>query len=416
MSAAPSAEAVRFPRLAPGEIQLKIAPKDIKRLEDPYEVGRYSYEALIPITEAEKLIIGNANPRSQNTLSPLPREIRNSLEEAPTLFHLKNRGVWIAAKKAEYDNQSGTLNLFCPQTEDERYGAVDGGHTLAVIQDYLNELRSDGSVTWTAEGRPSKIPVAYVPLHIRLGVEDVLTEMVSSLNRSAQLKEYTLANYEGEFEELKKLLHRENFFNEIDFRENGQGEYDVLSVIQRLTLFCNGIFPAKKGKHPVVAYASKAKCLEIFISNKNEYLALRPIIGDCFRLPDQVERLLGKVSGSGRYGGYSFVKTLKKARLAPSLKGCSENGVVKSWATEHEVATGIIFPITAALRVLVDRKKDGTVGGWRKDPVKFFLENGKEIFETVTGFDYEIPNAFGKNHEAWGTLYHTAYEALYPTD
>src|SRR5579864_4205150 len=154
MSAAPSAQVSRFPRLASGEIQLKVSPKDIKRLDDPYEEGRYSYEALIPITEAEKLIIGNANPRSQNTLSSLPKEIRKSLEEAPTLFHLKNRGVWIAAKKAEYDNQAGILSLFCPQTEEERYGAVDGGHTLAVIQEYLNELRSDPSVTWTADGRP----------------------------------------------------------------------------------------------------------------------------------------------------------------------------------------------------------------------------------------------------------------------
>lgn len=416
MSSAASSEIGRFPRLPAGEVLLKVNPKDIKRLDDPYEEGRYSYEALVPITEAEKLIIGNANPRNQNTLSSLPKEIRNSLEEAPKLFHLKNRGVWIAAKKAEYDNQSGVLSLYCPQTDEERYGAVDGGHTLAVIQEYLNELRSDSSVTWMADGRPNKITIPYVPLHIRLGVEDVLTEMVSSLNRSAQLKEYTLANYEGEFEELKKLLHGENFYEEIDFKENGQGEYDALTVIQRLTLFCNGLFPAKTGKHPVVAYSSKAKCLELFISNKHEFLALGPIIGDCFRLPDQIERLLGKVSGSGRYGGYSFVKTLKKPRLAPSLKGCRENGGVKSWATDHEVVSGVIFPMTAALRLLVDRKKDGSVDGWRKDPIKFFLENGKELFEALTGFNYDNPNALGKNHEVWGTLYHTAYEALHPTD
>jgi len=240
--------------------------------------------------------------------------------------------------------------------------------------------------------------------------------MVSSLNRSAQLKEYTLANYEGEFEELNTLLQRENFFDEIDFKENGRGEYDALTVIQRLTLFCNGRFPAKTGKHPVVAHSSKAKCLELFMSHKREYMALRPLIGDCFRLPDQVERLLGKVSGSGRYGGYTFVRTLKKPRPSPSLKGHPENGTVKSWATDHEVSTGVIFPITAALRLLVDRKKDGTVLGWRKDPVKFFLENGNELFEIVTGFDDDNPSTLGKNHELWGTLYHTSYEALHPTD
>src|SRR4029077_8871004 len=134
------------------------------------------------------------------------------------------------------------------------------------------ELKQDPAVKWSPDGKPSVKSIPFVPLHIRVGVEDVLTEMVSSLNRSAQLKEYTLANYENEFDELKQLLKQEPFFSEIDWKENGQGQYDALSVIQRLTLFCNGLFLSKKGKHPVVAYSSKAKCLELFLANKSSYL------------------------------------------------------------------------------------------------------------------------------------------------
>lgn len=410
MSASPPVQ--RFPR----DIQLRVAPKDLKRLDDPFEEGRYSYEAQVPVTEAEKLIVGNANPRNQNTASSIPREIRDSLEQTPRIFHLKNRGIWIAAKKAEYDNQSGLLTLYCPQSPEERYGAIDGGHTLAVIQEYLNDLRQNAEVKWSADGKPSLKAIPYVNLHVRVGIEDSLSDMVSSLNRSAQLKEYTLANYEGEFEELKVALKRENFFGQIDFKENGQGQYDALTVIQRLTLFCNGLFPAKSGKHPVVAYSSKAKCLDSFINHKREYLALRPIIGDCFRLPDIVERLLPKASGSGRFGGYGFVRSLKKPRLAGSLTGFPENGVVKSWSAESEISAGVIFPITASLRVLVDRKRDGTVVGWRKDPVKFFIENGKELFEPITEFDYDNPSTLGKNHDLWSTLYLAAYQGLHPED
>lgn len=402
----------RFPRLSE-EITLQIPPRDIKRLDDPFEEGRFSYEAQVPVTEAAKLLIGNANPRQQNTSSSIPQEIRATLDGAPKTFHLKNRGIWIAAKKAEYDNQKGVLNLFCPQDDEDRYGAVDGGHTLAVIQEFLTDLGQESEDKAEADSKTKQKPIPYVMLHIRVGVEGDLTDMVACLNRSAQLKEYTLANYRDEFHELKKILDHENFGKEIDYRENGEGQYDVLDVIQRLTLFCNGLFPPQKGKHPVVAYSSKAKCLELFISNKSEFLALAPIMGDCFRLADQVERLLPKVSGSGRFGGFGFVKNLNKTRLAPSLKGYPENPAVKSWAAEHEVM-GVIFPITAGLRVLVRRKSDGTVLGWREDPVSFFIKHGKDLFEPVTEFKYDNPNALGKNHELWSAVYLSAYQALHP--
>jgi hypothetical protein len=132
-------------------------------------------------------------------------------------------------------------------------------------------------------------------------------------------------------------------------------------------------------------------------------------------LPDQVERLLPKVSGSGRFGGFGFVKTLKKPRLAPSLRGYPDNPAIRTWATDHDVM-GITFPITAGLRVLVHRKSDGTVLGWREDPVKFFINHGKDLFESVTGFDYENPNALGKNHELWSAVYLSAYQALHPEE
>ena len=404
----------RFPRVAAGELFLKVSPKDIKRLDDPHDDSRYSYEVQVPVTEAEKLIVGSANPRDQKVTSTIPQEIRTSLDQSADTFHLKNRGIWIAAKKAEYDNQTQTLTLYCPQGDEERYGAVDGGHTLRIIKEYVEELRQNPDVKW-ANGLPSLKAIPYVMLHIRVGVEGDLTDMAACLNRSAQLKEYTLANYRGQFDELKEILDSENFGKIIDYRENGEGEYDVLDVIQRLTLFCNGLFPAKSGKHAVVAYSQKAKCLEYYLKNKSEYLALRPIIGDCFRLPDQVERLLAKASGSPRFGGYGFVNPLKKPRLSPSLRGFAESDLVKSWAIEHEV-TGVVFPITAALRVLVRRKSDGTVLGWREDPLKFLLKHGKELFEPFTTAEYESPNALGKNHELWSTTYLAAYQALHPED
>ena len=56
------------------EIELRIPPKDIKRLDDPHEENRYAYECQVPVSEAAKLIIGSANPRKQDLEKKLSRE------------------------------------------------------------------------------------------------------------------------------------------------------------------------------------------------------------------------------------------------------------------------------------------------------------------------------------------------------
>jgi hypothetical protein len=402
----------------PSVVTIKVSPKDIKRLDDPHDDSRYAYECQIPVIEAVKLPIGTANPRRQDTKRKIYREIRDSLSSSPDLFHIKNRGIWFAAERAEYDNQTGTLTLHCPVAEGQLYGVLDGGNTKAVLTEYVNELKNIPDTKLDAANNPILKPIPYVMLHVRIGVEDNLAEMAESLNTSYQLKEFALADFRGEFEELREILDKEPFGKQIAYTENEQGEYDILDVIRRLTLVCRELFPGKTGKHPVVAYASKKKCLELFLANKSQFMALRPILVDCFRLPDQLEVLLPLVSGSERFGNYKFAPR-QKARLAPSLVGLPTNGLVKTWASEYQVSPAVIFPMAAALRVLVHGKKDGSINGWRQDPAKFFLKNGSEMFEYLieayNNWNKNV-NALGKDAKLWADLYHAAYEAQFPSD
>ena len=402
----------RFPRFSEGEIHLPIPPRDIKRLDDPHDERRYSYEAQVPVTEAAKLIIGNANPRYQDTSRKIPQEIRESLDQTPELFHLKNRGIWVAARRAEYDNQSGVLKLFCPQTADEPYGAVDGGHTLAVIREWMEATEA----TQPAKGSASRDKVPYVKLHLMVGVEDEVTDLAACLNRSAQLKEYTLANFRGQLRELEEAISKTHFSDLVDYKELGDKPYDVLDVIQRLTLFCNGLFPAKQGRHPTIAYSSKSKCLDLFLQNREEYLALKPILADCFVLPDQVERLLPEISSSGRFGGYTFATSRRKPKLEPSLAAVPPHEMVESWAKSYDVSAGVTFPLAAALRVLVRRRANGKVLGWREDPIKFLMKNGVELFPLVVNFGERNPAVLGKSRDLWSNLYWAAYQTLHPED
>jgi hypothetical protein len=78
-----------------------------------------------------------------------------------------------------------------------------------------------------------------------------------------------------------------------------------------------------------------------------------------------------------------------------------------------------LFPLTASLRVLVKSKPDGTVLGWRKDPVEFFQEHGRDLFEYVRSHYNDArksQSALGKDAELWGKLHHAAYVALHPED
>jgi hypothetical protein len=401
----------RFPRtVEPGIVELRIPPKDIKRLDDPHDENRYAYECQVPVSEAAKLIIGSANPRKQDLTKPLSKDILRTLQTEPELFHLRNRGIWVAAARAEYDNQKQALTLHCPQGTEQRYGVVDGGHTKAIIDEFIRGLAEQPT--------ERSLPVPHVILHVRVGVEDALEEMAVSLNRSTQLKEYALDDFKGEFDELKSIFVKTPFANDIGYTENEDKEYDVLDVIQRLSLFCVGIYPNRGDAHPIVAYASKAKCLQQFVKSKASYLALKPLMADCFRLVDQIEVLLPEVSGSERFGNFNFARKQKPV-LSASLKGVLTNGIAETWKSSYSVSEAVLYPLAASLRVLVRAKSDGTVIGWRQDPVKFFKENGGDLFEYVRKYydgAAKSLTTLGKDSEFWAKLHHGAYVALHPED
>ena len=231
-------------------------------------------------------------------------------------------------------------------------------------------------------------------------------------------KEYTLDDFKGEFDELKELLSSEPFSEDIGYTENAFREYDVLDLIQRLTLFCTALYPNTGDSQPIIAYRSKAKCLEQFVNEKSKYLAMRPIISACFKLPDKIAVLLPEVSGSEKFGRFTFARRQNPEPTA-SLKGEARHRDVENWNSEYAISEAVIYPLTASLRVLVRSKSDGTILGWRQDPVRFFKKNGRSLFKSVRRYYDDAGKsltALGKNSEFWSKLHHAAYVALHPED
>src|SRR5438105_12064968 len=93
------------------QVVIHVDPKFIKRVPDPHDLRRWNYVGTIPALEAIKLLRGTANPRNANLGSKVADEIRDSIQNAATEFHLRNRGMIVTTPDATLDSDTKTLTL-----------------------------------------------------------------------------------------------------------------------------------------------------------------------------------------------------------------------------------------------------------------------------------------------------------------
>lgn len=395
-------------------VELKVPPQYLKRIPDPHSSTRYSYVGSLPISEARKILIGNANPRGQNPNSSVYRDISQSLQDNGEVFHLLNRGLWVSASDASYDNTTQKLTLKYPLVEDadQKGGILDGGHTWRAIDNYLKALEENGK---------DLDPEPWLDVRVRVKAGDIVPQMAGALNTSAQLRPFSLANFAGELKELKEMAkERLPFFDEIAFTENeGMGEngnakeYDVLDLLQRLTLYNTMLFPNTRfDQQPVIAYYAKSKLLDLYVNNKQSYLSMSDIVLDVFRMPDIVEAVLPALIKGGKFGNYTFARGLKNPKVATSLAGL--NGKFKA---PYEINRSVVLPLAAALRPLAGKKADGSMK-WREKPIEFFHDHGKELFQILLDHYYNKVarslSQLGKSGELWQALHSTVYGIVHP--
>jgi hypothetical protein len=120
------------------------------------------------------------------------------------------------------------------------------------------------------------------------GIED---EVVEALNTSVQVKQFTLEEYRGKFDELKEALTASRFdISQVAFKENEDKQWHVTEVIQRLACFLKDRW---KITPPSSIYRSKDKALQLFVNDdKDEFKKLYPIIKDVVTFPEFMRALL----------------------------------------------------------------------------------------------------------------------------
>jgi AIPR protein len=368
-----------------------------RNLETPYQKDYRDYFAIVDTTQLPDLSEWlEINARGQKLTGYVPDKIRQSFNDSPDMFVFRNRGLAIAVDKVTYDNKSSLVTM--KLTNPQLHGLLDGGHSYRVVT-------SESNLT-----RPRYVRVEFLE-----GFDhDEITDLVDARNTSNQVKLQSLMNLAGEFQKLKDALKGSIYteliaFKEFEFDSDGnQLPIDVREVVALLTLFDREHF--SPNNHPIMAYNSKAACLDHFSRYPSSYRKIYPLAKEILPLYDHIRDRLpdfyntaraetGTVTG-GKFGRLTGVTTYKGKRVQHL------NYIDKD--SRYGIPDGFTYPILAGFRALLEEKNGRYVWGRGLDPLVLFDgELGKRLADTIGNIALQTqnPSKTGKTPLVWQSCY-----------
>jgi hypothetical protein len=355
-------------------ITLSLAEEQARRLVDPINPAVHHFEAYLGFSEAVKLRPGNANVRPPNENLQPYKQMMETVEDDPQLFHLKNRGITYICDRFQYDKGSKQLTVSVPivpksrQDDDDRprFGIADGGHTFRVIQATMEDIASlRADKEWVEPF--VRVHFLATPSPDEIAVEGV----VEALNTSTQVKRFTLEEYKEQFEPLKQALTKAKFdIDLVAWRENEEKDWHVLEVIQRLACFLKDRWRIKP---PSAMYRAKDKALQLFLANdQGEFTKLYPVIRDVITLPEFIQSALPDAVERHKLGS---VRGVKKQKAQFRRAGTDH-------LSSYRMDGAIVLPMAAAFRSLLATQ--GNVYYWKSSPYEVFKRCANDLYEVMT--------------------------------
>lgn len=372
-----------------------VKENSFRKLDDPFNDVAKKYVFYVKICDVPEGIPMATNPRDQKLTSGVAQAIKESLESNDGFFHLKNRGIVLSAKSCTYNNKTKevTINF----TDDMLHGNIDDGHTYKIVCDHRNSGLDQ-----------------YVQFEVMTGVEDIIEKLAEARNTSVQVDEKSMAELQQKFDPIKEGLEGMPFFTRIAFKQNQQAFDDVTNkrlkmidareVVSIINMFNIDKFDAMN--HPIKAYSSKAKMLELYLNNPDSYRRYVNIMPDIFDLYDAVETEFATAFNEtgGRYGRkkYSGYKD-------GNIIGTSKFGLHDIY---YKIPDGLIYPAVAAFRSLVVLNQETDKYEWKNgvNPISVWDRCKSSITSQIMNFASAIgdnPNAVGKDSNIWNLAYMT---------
>ncbi len=305
----------------------------------------------------------------------------------------------ILAHQVEYSADKRIATVFFGEND----GLADGRHTYEIIR----AAQADGTCP---EGQ-------YAKIEIITGVpQEMAVDITGGLNTAVQVDDASLMNLEGKFDWVKEALKKEPYADQIAYKQNEEGKFDIREILGLMTLFNVEKYPYPQ--HPKDAYVSKAKCLDLYEDDPDSFKMLRPLLKDILYLHDYVHlksrKRYNDVMGGRAAGMKGVYATRKRGDYEFIFVGNEEAKRLSGGKLDAMLYDGALYPMLGAMRFLIEQKPGGKVYSWKLrsfDEVKsFFDEIAPELVNTTynTCRTYgNKPNPVGKDDNHWDNMYKT---------
>lgn len=385
--------------------------EELRRITVKDATGEYEVYRMAPVVAEWPAgqVPDDVNPRShdeQCLKSSVAKAIEETLREFPEDFWLANRGGYLLAERVKFDPAKSVVEIVLANRDI--HGMADGATTNTVIAKLQKELQ-DTSDEQLAEA----LSRARFNLDVVVGLQepDRIAKLVAGRNRSVQVREWSLADFKGQFDWLKAAIERPGgpFNGRIGWEENAGLPFTVLDVISLMTLFHPAYGNASgRRKAPTVAFSSKGTADRRLIDEKMApgYQQLRPVLEDILTLHDYVHSHFDQA-----YERYNKEYHNKGSKLG-KRKGVESKKMtlpLTGMESEYRIDKGLLFPLLNALRALL--KFDNGNARWAASPQDFFDRYGFELMSTLIEH-YELargnPATVGKTALVYTALYNQA--------
>lgn len=375
--------------------KIKSTPNSFRRVEDPTNPESAKFFFYTKIDDIAEGMPMATNPRDQKLSSNVATAIRDSLESNDGYFHKKNRGITLSAESCKYNNKNNIVTIVF--SDDSKHGNIDGGHTYKIACEHKG-LGLD----------------QYIQFEVMTGVEDIIESLAEARNTSVQVDERSMAELREQFDPIKEGLEGMPFFKRIAFKQNQQTVdeqtnkklkmVDAREIVAIVSMF--NVSHYDHISHPIKAYSSKAKMLELYLSNPEEYRKYENIMPDIFDLYSAIEKDFpyayietGGRYGSKKYSGYKEGKITGQGKF--TLEGLT-----------YKVPDGLIYPALAAFRSLIEYDEKLGKYKWKNgiDPIAVWDKCKKTLTSQIMSFASAIgdnPNTVGKDPNIWNLAYMT---------
>lgn len=198
---------------------------------------------------------------------------------------IKNQGIYLLVDGCEFSKAPGGIGqLRVTLSDPNKHGIVNGGHTYAAIMDAIENADDFTRQTLSR---------AHVRLHVLQGLDEAkVAEIAEGLNRSKQVDDPSLANLQGHFDKIRKVLDGKPGADSIAYHQGGPGDIYITEVLVALEMFNCERFDRKRHPHYLLNRSKSA--LEFYQKDLDARPCpieiLVPKLPEILRLSDRIKQ------------------------------------------------------------------------------------------------------------------------------